>query len=120
MVAITQPRLRLELVRPARPARTARLVGRRLPPAPAFVLGAALVLAALRPRRGERAQAESPSFGGEPAATVTYVVEPGDTVWSIAAALAPDADPRPLVDEIVDANGGASLDVGQRLELRLP
>ena len=51
---------------------------------------------------------------------MTYVVEPGDTVWSIAAALAPDADPRPLVDEIVDANGGASLDVGQRLELRLP
>ena len=121
MVAITPPRLfDFELVRPARPARTAR-------PAPAIyrrrrllVLGAVLVLAALVIAAVSALQAEPPSFGAEPAATVTYVVEPGDTVWSIAAALVPDADPRPLVDEIVEANGGARLDVGQRLELRLP
>lgn len=34
----------------------------------------------------------------------TYVVRPGDTLWSIAEGLAPGGDPRPLVDAIVRAN----------------
>lgn len=33
----------------------------------------------------------------------TYVVRPGDTLWSIAAGLR-DGDPRPLVDAIQRAN----------------
>ncbi len=41
-------------------------------------------------------------------------------MWSIAEALAPEADPRPLVDAIVEANGGAGLVVGQRLVLDVP
>jgi Tfp pilus assembly protein FimV len=116
MVAITQPRLLAFDTRPhsARPA-AAVYRRRRL-----LAFGAALVLAALVIAAMSALQPAPSSFDPEPAATVTYVVEPGDTVWSIAAALAPDADPRPLVDEIVEANGGASLDVGQRLELRLP
>ena len=84
------------------------------------MLGAALVLAALVLAGLTSLQAGDAGFDGEPAATVTYVVEPGDTVWSIAEALAPGADPRPLVDAIVDANGGARLDVGQRLVLARP
>ena len=85
-----------------------------------LVLGAALVLAALVLAAVTSLQANASRFDGEPAATVTYVVEPGDTVWSIAEALAPDADPRPVVDAIVEANGGARLDVGQRLVLAVP
>jgi Tfp pilus assembly protein FimV len=47
----------------------------------------------------------------------TYVVQPGDTVWSIAAQLAPGADVRGMVDRLVGLNGGAALEVGQRLRL---
>jgi Tfp pilus assembly protein FimV len=49
----------------------------------------------------------------------TYVVRPGDTLWSIAAAIAPDSDPRPVVDALRDANGGPNLQVGARLVIRL-
>jgi len=39
-----------------------------------------------------------------PAAAESYVVRPGDTLWSIARRLAPSEDPRPLVDAIAAAN----------------
>lgn len=35
----------------------------------------------------------------------SYVVREGDTLWSIARRLAPDGDPRPIVDELATANG---------------
>jgi LysM repeat protein len=53
-----------------------------------------------------------------PLAGQTYVVKPGDTLWSIAAAIAPDSDPRPVVDALRDANGGPQLQVGERLIIR--
>jgi Tfp pilus assembly protein FimV len=40
----------------------------------------------------------------EPVARSRYVVQPGDTVWSIAVEIAPSEDPRPLVDAISSAN----------------
>lgn len=43
------------------------------------------------------------------------VAQPGDTFWALAVELAPDRDPRPVVDLLVSVNGGASIDVGQRL-----
>ena len=46
-----------------------------------------------------------------------YVVQPGDTVWSIARELAPGGDVRGMVDRIVGLNGGAALQVGQHLRL---
>lgn len=46
-----------------------------------------------------------------------YVVQPGDTLWSIARRLQPDGDVRPLVDQLVDLNGGTDLAVGQRLPI---
>lgn len=45
-----------------------------------------------------------------------YVVQPGDTLWSIAARLRPDgADLRPIIDYLDRAAGGSRLDVGQRI-----
>jgi Tfp pilus assembly protein FimV len=56
-----------------------------------------------------------------PAPRVTYVVEPGDTLWSIARRVAPGQDPRPVVDGLIDANdlrGG--LQAGQELSIPVP
>jgi len=49
--------------------------------------------------------------------SVVHVVQPGDTLWSIARDLEPNADVRLTVDRLVDLNGGAPLTVGQRLVL---
>ena len=46
-----------------------------------------------------------------------YVVQPGDTIWSIARDLDPSGDARATVDRIVALNGGAALQPGQRLRL---
>jgi hypothetical protein len=46
-----------------------------------------------------------------------YVVQPHDTIWSIARKLDPSGDPRAMVDRIVSLNGGAALQPGQRLRL---
>ena len=56
-----------------------------------------------------------------PAPQVHYVVQPGDTLWSIARQAAPDRDPRPVVDALVEANdlhGG--LQAGQELSIPVP
>jgi hypothetical protein len=52
-----------------------------------------------------------------PAAQPVYVVQPGDTLWSIAASLHPDGDIRGTVDRLVERNGTAALQTGQRLWL---
>jgi nucleoid-associated protein YgaU len=49
-------------------------------------------------------------------ATVVEVA-PGDTLWSIARRLQPEGDPRPLVDRLATANGGAVVRAGDRLVL---
>jgi hypothetical protein len=63
-------------------------------------------------------------LGGAPASApehrpvlATYVVEPGDTVWSIARQLQPSGDISGLVRSLARANGGSELVVGQRLVL---
>ena len=56
-----------------------------------------------------------------PAPRVTHVVEPGDTLWSIARRVAPGQDPRPVVDGLIAANdlrGG--LQAGQELSIPVP
>ncbi len=45
-----------------------------------------------------------------------YIVQQGDTLWSIASSLT-DGNLRNYVDELVNLNGGASVDIGQRLVL---
>jgi len=48
-------------------------------------------------------------------ATVSYVVEPGDSLWSIAEELAPGEDPRPVVDALAEARGDAPLIPGETI-----
>jgi hypothetical protein len=43
------------------------------------------------------------------------VVRPGDSLWSIAQRLTPGEDPRPVVDEVDRARGGAPLVAGETI-----
>ena len=43
-----------------------------------------------------------------------YVVQPGDTLWDIALAIAP-GDPRALIHDLAEAAGGAALEPGQQI-----
>lgn len=47
----------------------------------------------------------------------TYLVQPGDTLWSIARSLRPEGEIRPLVDELADRVGPGSLQAGARIDL---
>ncbi len=49
--------------------------------------------------------------------TATIEVRSGDTLWSIAQRLAPGADVRPVVDQLVALNGTAPLQPGQQLRI---
>jgi hypothetical protein len=85
-------------------------------------LAALLVLAGAILARldGEPLTREAPAGVELPADDIArrvHVVQPGETLWDIAVALAPDADPRATVDLLVDLNGGGSLAVGERLVL---
>ena len=55
-----------------------------------------------------------------PSAPAVVEVQPGDTVWSIAQRVAPQADTRAVVDAIVARNGlvGSVVHPGQRLVIR--
>ena len=77
---------------------------------------AALVLAAAIPF-GARAAMASAGHDARPART--YVVRSGDTLWAIASRIAgPNADPRPVVDELSQANHlGGVIVPGQVLSL---
>jgi len=133
------PRLRPTTVPPGRPpvephlrlvqggrsavarARRGVLLRRRVAAlAAALVLLATLLLAGsalagtagggTHPSAAAGATSASPSGGA-------YVVQPGDTLWSIAAATSPGTDVRIAVDRLAELNGGAPLVVGQRLLL---
>ncbi|HUR18043.1 MAG TPA: LysM domain-containing protein [Acidimicrobiales bacterium] len=54
--------------------------------------------------------------GFAPVASRSYVVQPGDTLWSVARGLQPDGDLRPLVDRLAHTAGGG-LRPGQRIPL---
>jgi hypothetical protein len=84
------------------------------------VVGLLLVLLALASVALQLLAGATGGGDARPVARISVVVAPGDTVWSIASTVAPEADPRPIVDAIVEANGSPSLVAGQRLELVLP
>ena len=52
-----------------------------------------------------------------PAATKVWVVQPGDTLWSIAAAVDPHGDERPLVDRLSAEVHGSPLYPGEQIAL---
>ena len=63
----------------------------------------------------------SPRSMARAATSTVHVVQPGDTLWSIARSLdrrfEPVEDLRTTVDRLAALNGGAALEVGQRVVL---
>ncbi len=59
----------------------------------------------------------TPALVVRPVSRTTYVVAPGDTLWSIARKAQPTGDIRPLVDAMVAARRGRPLEVGERVEV---
>lgn len=50
-------------------------------------------------------------------APATYLARPGDTMWAIAQRFAGDAPVGSYVDDLVEVNGGASIQAGQLIVL---
>ena len=94
----------------------------------ALVLVMALVLLATSALTQLAGGSPSPAAGGSSptsaaassaagVAAPSVVVQPGDTLWSIAAEIAPDADPRITVDQLIALNGASPIVAGQELVL---
>jgi hypothetical protein len=80
-----------------------------------LVLAARAALGALG--GGPLAAPETPAGSGAVAAAV-YVVQPGDTYWTIARRLQPSGDVRALVDHLSSEHAGAPLQPGEQLAVR--
>jgi hypothetical protein len=59
------------------------------------------------------------AYGGGPTGMETVVVQPGQTLWSIAAARYPDDDPRSRIDDIVRLNnlGSQPIHAGETISV---
>jgi hypothetical protein len=117
-----RPRLRLIQGGAGGPGPTRATFLRRR--AVAFVLMVTCVVAVtVGAQTALRSLVASPGGGASAASGVTqstgdYLVQPGDTLWSVAAGLTPaGSDVRATVDRLAELNGGPVLTVGQRLAL---
>jgi hypothetical protein len=132
-VAGTPRRPHLTLVAPprataVRPGSACRESARREPAATyrrrrlvaVVVVVAVLALVVVVAGRAGAALGGTPLAASErpPSAPTEYVVQPGDSLWAIAAALAPGEDPRPVVDRLLRIHGRGPLQPGETFALR--
>jgi len=107
---------------------SARSAGRGQPSAAARRLRAAMVVVAVAAvgtllGAGSLAGAEQATEPGSPRLVAqgvdapSHVVQPGETLWSLARRLQPEGDVRPLVARLRAAAGGGPLVPGQRIRL---
>lgn len=112
----------LTLVAPSRP--TGRALVRRPVPAATYrrrrlVVALGLVALTVVALRAGAALGGSPLAASErPPSATRYVVQPGDTLWSIASHLAPGEDLRPVVDRLAAQHGSSDLQPGDTIALR--
>ena len=86
-----------------------------------LVMAVMLLVAALA-WIGGATRADAAGSGGPPPSAVyrnlrPVIVQPGESLWAIAVQAEPNADPRAVIQQIIDLNalGGASIQPGQRL-----
>ena len=53
----------------------------------------------------------------ETGGAVTYTVQPGDSLWSIAERVSPTGDPRPLVTKMASQLGSETVVPGERITI---
>jgi nucleoid-associated protein YgaU len=70
-------------------------------------------------RAATEAIAADPSVPQSGVSTTEWVVQPGDTLWTIAETVAPDTDPRDMIARIVQLNDlpDSSVQAGQTLRI---
>jgi hypothetical protein len=109
--------------RPGRPGRVT-YIRRRVAAAGVVVLLMVLVAiaadAALARIGGGPLTTTGATTGQEPVASQEWVVRPGDTIWTIAQAIDPRGDVRPLVDQLSAEVGNAALYPGEVIQLPAP
>ena len=107
--------------RPAHRLHPAVYRRRRLGAALAVVtvlVGASLAFSGFRLPTTDAGASVAPSFAtGSVTTRATYLVRPGDTVWSIARSIQPTGDVRNLVDQLVDRVGAGPLMAGRSLRI---
>jgi LysM repeat protein len=122
MALALDPRFVVELAPQPRHAAPRRdvFVRRRVAVALAALVGLAFVLGgvvaaerALAGRGGVPASVPA----AQPVQSAPYVVQPGDTLWSIAQRFRGQRSLAAYVDELVQVNDGPHIEVGQRLAL---
>ena len=62
----------------------------------------------------------SPAVDGIPVQEATHVVQPGESMWSVATEVAPAGEAAAYVERLVEVNGSASVAPGQVLVLPAP
>lgn len=92
-----------------RPSAAVRLRRTLLAASGLLVIGLALPLGGT----GGHSHASGPALAGTH--PVEYTVQPGDTLWSIAVAADPSADPRPLVATLASQTGSYTVEPGERI-----
>ena len=102
---------------PSRLAQQAVYRRRRLVAVALLVLTTVVVLLRANAVVARSAGGGTPVPAAGDSSPIVRVVQPGDTLWSIARELDPGADVRLTVDRLVDLNGGAPLTIGQRVVL---
>jgi hypothetical protein len=80
----------------------------------AVLLGVVIVV--LTAGQAGAALGSSPLAAPErPPSVVRYVVAPGDSLWTVAQHVAPDEDPRPVMDALAEARHDRPLLAGERI-----
>jgi hypothetical protein len=79
----------------------------------AALVGLGLVLAVAR--AAAALEGSPPAPLARPPHVRTIVVQPGDSLWSVARRLEPRSDPRAVVDAIVEARGTAVVTPGETI-----
>ncbi len=66
-------------------------------------------------RAGAALGGESLATPGRAPSVTRYVVQPGDTLWSVAHRLSPESDPREVIDTLTKVRGDGPLMPGEEL-----
>ncbi len=97
--------------------RRRRLLAAAVLAAAAFAAGVLLAVAVFSTPAGssltDEAQQAQQALQARQEPQVRHVVEPGDTLWGVAERIAPEADPRVVVDELAAARDTTTLLPGE-------